>query len=292
MLAKYTKQVVLTYDADEAGQNATRRAIPMLEKAGVQVRVLRMQGAKDPDEFLKKYGADRFSQLLDRSENQAEYQLESLKRKFDLSDDAQRVEFLGKAAELISSFPNAVQREIYGARAAEAAGVTADTMKLEVKKAYKRRVARAQKKQEQLDLAPAQQQQPKVRGIRYDNVRSAMAEEGLVRMVFKEPAFLDAVTIDAQQFSSPLLGAAYHAAQMRWAQGQTVSLAALEQEFTPEEMAHLSAVLAKDDCTVSEQALQDYIRTIREEYERTHPAGEAALLQMAERMKQRKGYGG
>lgn len=292
MLAKYTKQVVLTYDGDEAGQNATRRAIPMLEKAGLQVRVLRMQGAKDPDEFLKKYGADRFSLLLDRSENQAEYQLESLRRKYDLTDDAQRVEFLSRAAELISTFPNAVQREIYGARAAEAAGVTAETMKLEVNKAFKRRVARERKKQESIELAPAQQQQPKVRGIRYDNVRSAMAEEGLLRLALKEPSLLDGVTLDAQQFSSPLLGAAYHAVQMRRAQGKPVSLAALEQEFTPEEMAHLSAVAAKDDCVISEQALQDYIRTIREEYARTHPSGEAALRQMAERMKQRKGYGG
>ena len=293
MLAKYTKQVVLTYDGDEAGQNATRRAIPMLEKAGVQVRVLRMQGAKDPDEFLKKYGADRFSQLLDRSENQAEYQLESLRRKFDLTDDAQRVEFLSKAAELISSFPNAVQREVYGARAAEAAGVTAETMKLEVTKAFKRRMARERKKQEKIDLAPAQQQQPKVRGIRYDNVRSAMAEEGLLRTVFKEPALLDEVTLDAQQFSSELLGAAYHAAQMRWTQGKPVSLAALEQEFSPEEMAHLSAVLAKDDCTVCEQALQDYIRIIREECaKRSGRSTMDALAAARDTYKDKKGYGG
>ena len=86
ILAKNTPEVVLTYDGDEAGQNATRRAIPMLEKMGLQVKVLRMQGAKDPDEFLKKYGADRFRLLLDQSENQAEYRLESLKRKFDLTD--------------------------------------------------------------------------------------------------------------------------------------------------------------------------------------------------------------
>ena len=141
ILAKYVPEVVLTYDGDEAGQNATRRAIPMLEKVGLRVKVLRMQGAKDPDEFLKKYGADRFSLLLDKSENQAEYQLESLKRKYDLTDDEQRVEFLQKAAQLISTFPSAVQREIYGARAAEAAGISADAMKLEVTKAYKKRRA-------------------------------------------------------------------------------------------------------------------------------------------------------
>lgn len=292
LLAKYTKQVILTYDGDEAGQNATRRAIPMLEKAGLQVRILRMRGAKDPDEFLKKYGADRFSVLLDQSENQAEYRLESLKRKYDLTDDAQKVEFLTKAAELVSTFSNAVQREVYGMRAAEAAGVTPEAMKLEVNKAYRRRVAMEKKQQEKRDLAPAQQQQPKVRGIRYDNVLSAMAEEGLLRMVLKEPSLLDTLKLDAQQFSSPLLGAAYHAAQMRRAQGQPVLLSAMEQDFTPEEMAHLSAVAAKDECTISEQALADYVRTIQEQYARTHPSGQADLLRLAERMKQRKGYGG
>ncbi len=65
LLAKYTDQVVLIYDGDQAGQNATQRAIPMLEKTGLRVRVLRMQGAKDPDEFLRKFGADRFQLLLE-----------------------------------------------------------------------------------------------------------------------------------------------------------------------------------------------------------------------------------
>lgn len=105
ILAKYTNQVILTYDGDEAGQNATRRAIPMLEKTGIQVRVLRMQGAKDPDEFLKKYGAQRFEVLLDACQNQAEYRLDSLKRKYDLTLDDQRVEFLNQAAALIATFP-------------------------------------------------------------------------------------------------------------------------------------------------------------------------------------------
>ena len=190
ILAKYTDQVVLTYDGDEAGQNATRRAIPMLEKTGIQVKVLRMQGAKDPDEFLKKYGADRFSLLLDQSENQAEYRLESLKRKFDLTQDEQRVQFLQQAADLVSSFPSAVQREVYGARAAEAAGISAQAMKLEVDKAYKKRRRQAEKKQLSQDLTPARQLAPQVQGIRYDNLRSAMAEEGLLRQVLKEPELL------------------------------------------------------------------------------------------------------
>ena len=291
ILAKYTDQVVLTYDGDEAGQNATRRAIPMLEKTGIQVKVLRMQGAKDPDEFLKKYGADRFSLLLDQSENQAEYRLESLKRKFDLTQDEQRVQFLQQAAELVSSFPSAVQREVYGARAAEAAGITTQAMKLEVDKAYKKRRRQEEKKQLAQDLSPARQLSPQIQGIRYDNVRSAMAEEGLLRQVLKEPELLRDIDVTPEQFSSPLLGRAFAALQRQHAQGQTVTLSNLGEEFTPQEMSHLSQVAQRRDTTLSEQALKDYIRIITEEYANARLSGPEGLLQLAQR-KKRMEHGG
>ena len=292
ILAKYVPEVVLTYDGDEAGQNATRRAIPMLEKVGLRVKVLRMQGAKDPDEFLKKYGADRFSLLLDKSENQAEYQLESLKRKYDLTDDEQRVEFLQKAAQLISTFPSAVQREIYGARAAEAAGISADAMKLEVTKAYKKRRAIEQKKQREIDLSPARQQQPLVRSIRYDNVRSAVAEEGLLRMLLKEPELIPTVRLPGEHCSVPLFGHVLELLRERFAHGQPVTLGALEGTLSREEMEHLTMVVNRKDMTVSEQAMDDYIRTIEEEYTRTHCRGGDTLLQMARQKKETGGYGG
>ena len=141
MLSKYTNEVVLTYDGDEAGQNATRRAIPMLEKTGLRVKILRMQGAKDPDEFLKKYGADRFKLLLEGSENQAEYRLRSLQMRYDLTNDEQKVLFAKEAADLISTFSTNVEREIYATRAAEMAGLTPEVMKIEVNRAYRRRQA-------------------------------------------------------------------------------------------------------------------------------------------------------
>ena len=155
MLSKYTNEVVLIYDADTAGQNATQRAIPMLEKTGLRVRVLRMQGAKDPDEFLRKYGAERFRLLLEGSENQAEYRLRSLQMKFDLSVDEQKVEFAKQAAELISTYSTAVERELYGGKAAQMAGLTPEVMKLEIGKAYKKRISIAKKTKEKQSLDAA-----------------------------------------------------------------------------------------------------------------------------------------
>ncbi len=292
ILAKYTSQLVLIYDGDEAGQNATRRAIPMLEKVGLQVRILRMQGAKDPDEFLKKFGADRFSLLLDKSENQAEYRLESLRRKYDLTQDDQRVQFLRDAAEFVASLPSAVEREVYGRRAAESAGVSYDAMKLESDKAYRRRVSREKKKEEAAGYTPARQQQPRVKGVRYDDVRSAMAEEGLLRLLVKEPALFAQTPLAPEELSVPLFQRVYAALRERYETGTPVTLGALETQLTGEEMAHLSAVMNKDDQLVNEDALRDYVGVIRQQYARRNQEGGGALLEMARRLKEKKGYGG
>ena len=293
ILAKYTRQVVITYDGDEAGQNATRRAISMLEKTGVQVKVLRMQGAKDPDEFLQKYGADRFRLLLEQSENHVEYRLESLKRQFDLRQDDQRVEFLKQAAQLIASLPNAVEREIYGARAAEAGGITAEAMKVETDKAYRQRLYREKKRRERQELAPAAAAQPQSREIRYDNLRSAMAEEGVLQMVLKEPALLDRCGEGlGGKFSSPLLARAYAALYRQYEAGRAVQLGALGEGFTPQEISHLTAVAQKRDQLVSEQALEDYLAIIEEEYDKAHLAGKEDLQAFRRRLLEKKGYGG
>ena len=292
LLAKYTKQVVLTYDGDEAGQNATRRAIPMLERAGLQVKILRMQGAKDPDEFLKAYGANKFQALLQKSENQAEYRLISLQNKYDLSDDAQKVSFLKEASELISTFTTSVEREVYATRAAQAAGITPESMLQEVSRAYRRRTAQAKKRRERADLDVAGQQQPKEKGLRYDNIKSAVAEEQVLAQVLKEPALLPTVKLLPEQFSSPLLGKAFGLLLQCQRDGRPLSLGTLEGDFTPEEMNHLSAVVRRRDELVSEQALADCANVVRDAYEKSLRSGEDALLAVQQKLRTKKGYGG
>lgn len=289
LLSKYTDQVVLIYDGDEAGQNATRRAMPMLEKSGLQMRVLRMQGAKDPDEFLKKFGADRFKLLLEGAENQMEYQLQALARKYDLNLDDQKVEFLKATAELLSTVGSAVQREVYGTRAAEAAGVSYEAMKLEIDKAYRRRVRRDQKRQEKIDLAPADKLRPKSRSIRYDNLKSAMAEENLLGQVLREPALLEQIPLKPEEFSCGLLGKAYGLLRSQYAQGFQVSLGALEG-FSPEESAHLAGIAQKQQGPVSEAALADCVDTIRRERKLSGAMGMEDLLTVRDTLRDKKRY--
>lgn len=292
LLAKYTDRVVLTYDGDEAGQNATRRGIPILEKAGLQVRILRMQGAKDPDEYLKKYGADRFKLLLEQSENQAEYRLSSLQSQYDLSLDDQRIAFLREAAELISTFSSSVSREIYGARTAAAADITPETMQHEISRAYKRRKQKEREAQERADLNVRAQIQPKNKGIVYSNPRSARAEEQIIIQAIKDPDILTAVQLAPEQFSSPFLGRVFGFFQTLHQQGSPVSLASLQGTFSPDELSHLSALTESDQNLVSEQAVQDCAAVIRGEFEKTLHSGEDALNALYSRIKEKKQYGG
>ena len=289
LLSRYTEQVVLIYDGDEAGQRATRRAIPMLEKAGLQVKVLQMKDAKDPDEYLKKFGADKFKLLLEESSNRVEYQLNAIRKKYDIREDEQRVQFINEAAEFISSLPNAVQREVYGHRVAEAAKISYDAMKIEVDKAYKRRVYKEKKRQEKIDLAPAQALQPKSRTIRYDNMKSAMAEETVLAMALREPALLDeAKDLQAEEFSSGLLGSVYLQLRQRHDQGLDVSLAVLS-DLSGDEMSHMTGIVQRQQGPVNEQAFLDCVRTIHAEHQASKVTTEDDLMRLRNQLKERKG---
>ena len=288
LLSKYTDQVVLIYDGDEAGQRAAQRAIPILEKTGLQVKVLQMRDAKDPDEFLKKFGADKFKILLEESSNRVEYQLQAIGRKHDLRSDDQRVKYIQEAADLLSTL-GAVQREVYGTRAAEAAGVSTETMKLEIQKAAKRRFQREKKKQEQINLSPARNHQPRARSIRYDNIKSAMAEEAVLALILREPALMDKTDgLSPESFSCPLLGRAFGQLKDRYRQGMDVSLSVLT-EFEGEEMSHLAGILQRQEGPVSEDALSDCIRTIRGEQVKKQVSSDEDLLALRNKLKERKG---
>ena len=288
LLSRYTEQVVLIYDGDEAGQNATQRAIPILEKAGLQVKVLKMRDAKDPDEYLKKFGADRFRILLEESANRVEYQLNAILKKYDLRDDEQKVQYLQESAGLIGSLSSAVQREVYGGRVAEAAGISEDAMKLEVNRALKRRTYQEKKKQEKIDLSPARNLQPKEKSIRYSNLRSARAEEMIIAQVLREPAlFAQIPDLQPEIFSSEFLGRAFRQLRDRYHQGLDVSLGGLS-DFTAEEMSHLAGI-SQQQGPVNERSLLDCANIIREEYQKSQTKTEDDLMRFREKLQKSKG---
>lgn len=289
LISRYVEQVVLIYDADEAGQRATRRAIPILEKAGIRVKVLQMKDAKDPDEYLKKFGADKFRILLEDSSNRVEYQLNAIRRKYDISQDDQKVRYVQECADLISTLGSSIQREVYGARIAESAGVAPEAVKIEVGKAYKRRQLQQKKQQEKIDLAPVRNLQPKARTIRYDNMRSAMAEEGAIAMALLDPSVMDEYkTFDGTKFSVPLLGKVYDQLIQMHRQGLEVTLAGLT-DLTAEEMSHVVGLCQRREGPLNMEAFHDCISTILKANQASEVSSDEDLMAFRNKLKESKG---
>ena len=300
LLGRYTKELVLCYDNDNAGQLATERALEMLNNTEFTVRVLKLPRRladgeyvkQDADDFIKFQGAPAFERLLSGSENGVEFRMAQVAAKHDLRSDQGRIDYTAEISQVLSELDNAVEREVYANRAAEAADLSPDAMRQEVERAVRRRRYNARKKQERQELSPALTVQPVQRGSRYTNLRSAMAEEGVIRLLHLDPTlFGDTPPLQPEEFSSPLLGKIYGT---MWRQRHNRSgLSALTAELTGEEMSHLTTLLQKPESTANaSQALADYIRVIREEQAKRDGSGVDPLLLAKETFKDKKRYGG
>lgn len=163
-------------------------------------------------------------------------------------------------------------------------------MKLEVDKAYKRRLSREKKKQEKQDLQPVQNLQPKTRAFYYKNMKSAMAEETILAMVVTEQALFDKTgELTEEMFSAPVLGRAFAQLRQRYRQGLEVAPAVLS-DLTPEEMSHIVGVVQRHQGPVNENALQDCIRIVRAEYQSGAVSSDDDLLALQNKLKERKGF--
>ena len=301
LLSRFTKELVLCYDNDNAGQLATQRALELLNNSEFSVKVLKLPNRmvdgqptkQDADDFIKNYGPAAFENLLSGSENGVEFRMTQIAARYDLTSDEGRIGYAGEMAEELCRLENAVERDVYTNRAAQTAGLSPEAMKLEVQRAFKRRAARDRKARERQELNLTRSLQPADRAIRYDDLRSAMAEEGVIRLLMQDDSlFPDQPPLREDEFSSPLLGRIY--GELWRCRGSGSSMAALRASLTPAAMSHLTTRLQKPESTANApQALADYIRIIREEgVKRSGRSAMDALAAARDTYKDKKGYGG
>ncbi len=301
LLARYTHELVLCYDNDPAGKKSTDRVLGILKNADLSVRVLQLPNAydeqgnplkQDPDDFIKKFGPAAFEKCLNGSAEQNDYRLKTIQQKHNLSEAEGRMAYLKEAVEAVASLQSSIEREIYGAKAAAAAGISPEAMRQEVKHVLKTRFRQAQQKQTRRDLTPAVQMQPKARELRYDNLRSGPAEAGVIQLLLLDPGLFPAAEgrLRPEQFSSPVLGKIYVSLLRRRQEGAGVQLAALAGELTSEEMSYLTGVMDRPaDLSRGQQAMEDYIEIIETEALKRSGGSEAdPLLAAREKFREKK----
>ena len=302
LLSRFTKELVLCYDNDNAGKIATERALQILQNSEFTVRVLQLPRRladgeyvkQDADDFIKFQGPDAFERLLSGSENGIEFRMAQVAGKYDLADDQARVAYCEEVSDLLAGLSNPVEQEIYTTRAAETAKITPEAMKLEVQRAFKRRLSREKRAELRRDLNPAAQLQPKERSFRYDNLRSARAEEGILRLLtMDESLFGQEPPLRPEQFSSPLLGKVFSLLWQAREVGRQPSVAALAGVLSQEEMNHITAICQQPESPQNaRQALADYIRIVQTEAEKRAGRDTDPLLAATEKYKNKKGTGG
>ena len=291
LLSRYTNEVIIAYDNDAAGIKASQRAIGILERLDLKVRVLQLTGAKDPDEYIRARGPDAFRNLLEASADQVDYRLKAVSAKYDRSQDDQKVAWLKEATELLATLPGAVEREVYAIRVAGEAGVGQDAVIREVERRRKQLMRRAKRSEEQELNRPERMAQPAAKELRYRDPVSAAAEEGVIRLLYLEPELSREPGLpEPEEFSSEALGRIYRLLREKIDAGDAVSIGALSGELSQDEMSLLVSILQKPELLSSgRRALRDYVTRIREQRERDS-GGEVDLNALRDRLRERKGY--
>lgn len=268
LLSRYADTIILSYDADEAGQKATARALGIFGTTGMEIKVLHLEGGKDPDEIIKNYGAQRFQAIIDGAANDTEYRLLKARQGIDLATDDGKVKYLSAAAEILAEIGSPVEVDVYASRLAHELGVDKLAIQSQVKYKRdglkKRRAVKREQEQTRLLINGQNTKNPE----RAQHLRAAKAEETLIASLMRNPDFYNKLKdgLSADYFVTALNRSIFSVVLSRLEEGGNTEPYFLSSEFTPDEMDEVERIFrsaAQLSNTVDECA--DCIKILKEE---------------------------
>lgn len=293
LMAQYADEVIIAYDSDEAGRKATSRAVGLLEAVGVKTRILNMKGAKDPDEYIKKFGVQRFKLLLDDAGSVTEHQLMTIRAKYELDTLDQKSAYANEAAKYLATVQNSIERELYAGSVAEDAGIPAATIVARINDIRKRMVRQAQKK-EWADIQQGKTGLPAGSpGLR--SAGAVQAEEGIIACLLLHPdeaAGMESL-LSKEDFVTEEGRAVFGIIMEKLQQNSSVSLTDLSGDLTREQMDFASRCFARQQgMNLSPQVLADCAASLKEyrrrEALKAAPSSDEEAARMAELIRSRK----
>ncbi len=243
LLSRYANEILICYDSDEAGQKATQRALSVLNTTGATLRVIKLAGGKDPDEIIKTFGRDRFSDLLTGAANQIEYKLLRARESYDLSTDDGKMNFLIAASDVLATVGN-IEKDIYASRLANELDVSKEAILSRVKsrQAYHKR---KEKSTEDENLRRSLESfSDKNNPERAQNIRAARAEETLIASLMRNGDFYGKVSekLSPDDFITAFNRRLYTCLCSKLEEGMSVELSFFASDFSPEEMDTVSRI--------------------------------------------------
>ena len=271
MLSRYVEEVLVCYDADEAGQKATRRAIDTLRKAGIPTRVIQLEGGKDPDEIIREKGASAFKAALDKASGSMEYELLKAQKGVDLETPDGKVEYLKQVSSILARCDSATEREVWAAQVASLTGVDKNTILTSAERIWKQQRSADRKKQQQkLPNSIAERLNLKV--YERDKIGSVSAERRLIAALFMNPDFSKECSqrISGSDFVVEEVGKIYDTMISQIESGEFSGMPSLAAALTDEQTAIMSGALAESSgVNFSSEDFDFYIDKIVDHKERT-----------------------
>lgn len=260
LISRYANKVVIAYDSDDAGKNAAKRAINLFSQTSVSVSVLEMEGAKDPDEYIKKFGAARFSNLIEGGKSAMDFEIDKIKDKYDTNTNEGKVEFLRDFCSLMADINNPLQRDVYIGDIASELDVSKESLTSTVEGIRKKKF-RQNKQKNSRELAksiPANigtETKP-----RRHNIEGVVAEELLITMLLLHPDYYKSIKNDLtpEDFSDLGLREIFKVVTSRIDENLSLELIHLSGFLSNELMAKLSQLIVRG------QRLKFYPEQIRE----------------------------
>lgn len=191
LLKKYAEEVVIGYDSDSAGQAATLRGLDILEKSGCNVRVLILPDGKDPDDYIKNNGSEKFKNLVDRAISLLDYRISLQEKKHNLNIIEDKLKLLNNIAEILAAQENSIERELYARNYAEQYGISLESLNNEVRKIRKKQVSQSgeytlNRKRMQEALPKETRTDPRYGELEYILLIMLCNENRLYNMISKE----------------------------------------------------------------------------------------------------------
>ncbi len=284
IMAKYTKQVIISYDTDEAGQRAANKAIKLLGEVGLDVRVLRVTGAKDPDEFMKKNGStahEKFKLLLDGSKTQFEYKLDNVLSKYDTSIVDGRIKAASELCTIISEVYSEAEREVYIGVVSQKLDIPRDSLKNDVKRMMQKN-ERVQKKEEFRGLVnKTAGYGDRVNPDTVKNTGAVNTEENILGILLIYPEHLASVKrgtlrLSEDDFFSEFNRRVFNEALARCDETGKFDFTLLNEVFDADEMGRITSMVVRRRQLKENGAelLSDMIKRLREESSRRKMSGD------------------
>lgn len=266
LISHYAEEVVIAYDSDNAGQKASQKAINHFSDVGIRTRIIRMEGAKDPDEYIKKFGVDRFRMLLDGSSDAIDFMLDKCESGIDLNTEMGQVEFLNKASKILAGIESPLEREVYISRTSKKCDIPVQVLKSHIDGLLRKNTRTEKKKQWQNITAKAtytrDDMNPKAALFR----KESKAEELIIHYLLRHSEDWEKISQEApiEIFVTDFNKKVYAALLDKMKNNDKFTFSLLTDEFTAEEMGRISGIEAKNrDITINCSVFEDCVNTLK-----------------------------